>query len=231
MSAGFAAVPNWLVEEPTVSSHEKLVYLVLSSKIGDQGAWFISHSQIAEMAGISVSSVQRALSDLRERGVVTWSPRHNDAGQRIGNQYRLMTDRLGQGDRPPRSEGPTPSVSVTEQNKNPEKEPITTPPTPSDPLFDAIWNVWPKKVAESTARNEWRKVPASEREERSRQLVAHGKAHRMHTPKEFWPRLSAYIRDTRWNEPLPEPRPQQRGGKPVRTLPPGVKQNDAWMYQ
>src|SRR5690606_9038682 len=126
MSTGFAAVPNWLVEEPTVSAHEKLVYLILSSKIGDQGAWFIGHSEIASMAGISVSSVQRALLSLRERAIITWQPRYNQAGQRIGNQYRLMTDRLGQGDRPPRSEGPTPSVSVTEQNKNPEKEPINT---------------------------------------------------------------------------------------------------------
>lgn len=160
MSTGFAAVPNWLVEEPSISAHEKLVYLALSSKIGDQGVWFISHAQIGAMAGISASSVKRALASLRDRGVVTWEGRVDEAtGAKLGNSYRLMTDRLGQSDMSPRSERHTPQVSVTEQNKNPEKEPrtinISAPAVRSqeiDVLFEQFWRAWPLKKGKKEAR-------------------------------------------------------------------------------
>lgn len=239
MSNGFAAVPNWLVEEPSVSAHEKLVYLVLSSKIGDQGAWFISHTKIGEMAGISTRSVQRALEALRDRGAVTWEPRFDEAtNAQLGNSYRLMTDRLGQSDRPPRPQGPTPPVSVADQNNNPEKEPRNTPPTPSDDeQFDTlVWQHWPNKNGKAAARKKWRTAVAAYR--KSPEYVASlagqgesladvvrkfGAAYRATTPPKFIPMLATWLNGERWSDPLPTDRgkyePDARMQKPINEGP------------
>ena len=234
MSGGFAAVPNWLVRDPSASAHEKLIYLVLSSHIGDQGAWFMSHAQIAEMAGISVASVKRALTSLRERGVISWVTRKDPkSGAQLGNSYRLMTDRLGQGERPPSSQGATPPLSVSDQNKNPEKEPRETPPTPSadDEAFEALWMAWPKKVKREEALRAWKRLPLKAKNEALPLLVAHANAYRQHTAPRFIPGLAPFLNGKRWHEDLavseergayrPEPKaPSQRvipqGHIPVR---------------
>jgi len=236
VTTGFAAVPNWLVEEPTVTAHEKLVYLVLSSKIGDQGAWFIGHSTIADMAGISVSSVQRALILLNERGVVTWQERRDEAtGARLGNSYRLMTDRLGQGDRPPQSERLTPSVSVTEQNKNPEKEPINTS-SETDALVEELRAIWPVS-RRATRKTVAKAIQAALKVDAWHPIITAARAHAKvwaSWPKgdlQYVPLITTWLNQERWTGAAPEVRAPQRGATPARTAPPGVHQNDAWMYR
>lgn len=239
MSAGFAAVPNWLVEDPDVSAHEKLVYLVLSSKIGDQGAWFISHAKIAAAAGISAASVKRALDRLKDRGVVTWENRIDPtSGAQLGNSYRLMTDRLGQGERPPSSQGATPQLSVSDQNKNPEKEPKNTPPTPSDDeQFDTlVWQHWPNKNGKAAAKKKWRAAVAAYRKspEYAASLAGQGEsladvvrkfgaAYRATTPPKFIPMLATWLNGERWSDPLPTDRgkdhPDARPQAPINDGP------------
>ena len=230
---GFAAVPNWLVMDADVSAHEKLVYLVLSSMIGAQGCWFTEHKAIARAAGISESSVQRALKALRDRNVVTWRPRfHPDNPKiRLGNEYRIMVDTLGLSDWGVVSEGHQGGVSVTEKKKNPEEE--HTPPTPSaeDADFEALWKAWPKKVKREDALRAWRKLSTSVKNEAIPHLVAHANAYRQHTPPQFIPGLAPFLNGKRWHEDLavsrdrgaykPEPKPAQgmvipQGHVPVR---------------
>lgn len=233
MTTGFAAVPNWLVEEPTVSSHEKLVYLVLSSKIGDQGAWFIGHSKIAEQAGISVASVKRALLALKERGVVSWTERYDPASRaRLGNSYRLMVDRLGQGDPPPSSQGATPQLSVSEQNKNPEKEPINpivpsadepeddepAEPSPLQRLIEEVWTLYPPK-RRSTSKMVSQKITtlittakAAERGPLAEEVVTALRAHVAAwatwpaSDQQFIPLLTTWLNQERWTGAVPETR-------------------------
>lgn len=204
MSAGFAAVPNWIVREPSISLHEKIVYLVLSSHIGDQGTWFMSHAQIAEEAGISTASVKRALLSLRERRVVTWFGRVDPiTGAQLGNSYRIMTDRLGQGELPPSSEGATPPLSVSDQKKNPEEEPEEVPPTPTDDNgFAELWKAWPNNSARKPALTKWMRFTSKQRLEILPKLVAHANAYRANTPPQFIPMLSTFLNQERWDEPL-----------------------------
>lgn len=212
MSTGFAAIPNWIVRDKTITAHEKLVYMVLSSKIGDAGSWFTGHGEIAEEAGISVSSVQRALTQLKDRGIVSWKGRIDpESGARLGNAYRITVDRLGQDDRPPRSEGPTPSVSVTEQKKNPEKEPKEVLMREVD-WFEALWAQWPKKTAKKDALKAYAKMAAGlKHDERKLSEILHklavlALAHERNTPTQFQPMLSTIINGERWDDPLPMPR-------------------------
>jgi hypothetical protein len=117
-STGFASVPRWIVNDEQISGNAKLVYLVLSSHSNEDGDVFPAHARIATLAGISVSSVQRALRELRERRVVDWDQQDREHGGRTSNLYQLATTRrkaVGQGDRGGRSEGPRGSVSVTEE--------------------------------------------------------------------------------------------------------------------
>lgn len=167
--------------DTTVSAHEKLVYLVLSSMVGSQGSWFTEHKTIAAAAGISESSVQRALKSLRERGVVTWWPRFHPENPkvRLGNAYRIMVDTLGQRDTTLGQRDTTlvserhhPGVSVTEKKKNPEEEPYT-PPTPSadDDAFEALWTAWPKKAGKQPALRAWRRISSRKKNEIIPKLV------------------------------------------------------------
>lgn len=197
---GFAAVPNWLVRDPGVSLHEKIVYLVLSSHIGDQGTWFMSHARIGQEAGISVASVKRALGALHERGVVSWSGRIDPStGAQLGNSYRIMTDRLGQGELPPSSQGATPSLSVSDQNKNPEEEPIHTPEPDG---FEAVWKAWPNKNGKKPAERKWASFSTAKRAEILGPLTTHANAHRQHTPPQYIPMLSTFLNQERWTDPL-----------------------------
>jgi hypothetical protein len=117
-TTGFASVPRWIVNDEQISGNAKLVYLVLSSHSNEDGDVFPAHSRIATLAGISVSSVQRALRELREKRVVEWDQQDREHGGRTSNLYQLATTRrkaVGQGDRGGRSEGPGGSVRVTEE--------------------------------------------------------------------------------------------------------------------
>lgn len=139
---GFAAVPSWLVEDESISGHAKITYLVLMSHHSEGGDVFPSHARIATLAGISVSSVQRALRELRDLGVVDWEQGDAKHGGRGSNSYLIRTTRprrkavtLGQGDRPPRSGGPTPSVRVTDELE-PENKNQRTSDAGASPLFE-----------------------------------------------------------------------------------------------
>lgn len=219
-AVGFAAIPNWLVRTRDVSIHDKMVYLVLSSHVTRDDEWFMSHSRIALEAGMSVSSVQRSLDRLKEFGLVTWRGRINpETGARLGNSYRVFST-PGHHERPPRSEGPTPSVSVTEQKKNPEEEPRDTPtPSANDEGFEALWTAWPNKSGKKAAAAAWRRIPLAEKNRIVVAIVAHAKAHRANTPPQYIPHFSTFLNGERWTDPLPVGR--ERGGRQAEPQRPG----------
>lgn len=228
------AAVAWAFEQ-VLPPNEKVVLLALADcENGQSLACMPGQEFLAEKSSMSVRTVQRMLTALEERGLIHRDRRVREGGQRTSDSYVLALrnqphDNLSgsQANTTTVSGGNLTTVSGTGE---PEDRTGSPTPTPSDPLFQAVWNAWPKKVAESTARNEWRKIPKMERETRAEQLILHAKAHAQHTPKEFWPRLSVYIRDTRWNEALPTARAPQRSAGPVRKAPVGVHQNNEWMY-
>lgn len=234
---GFAAVPNWLVRDPSVSLHEKIVYLVLSSHIGDQGTWFMSHARIAQEAGVSVASVKRALGSLQERGVVSWSGRIDPAtGAQLGNSYRIMTDRLGQAELPPSSQRATPPLSVSDQKKNPEEEPRTTS---SDlrvqQAFDELWAMWPS-ARRDTKKTTWSALQSAMKSVGGvvnlDEILVPARSHAAAWARwpvseiKYVPLLPTWLNKGRWTTEAPEARTAP--GAPAR---PGVKANDEWMYR
>jgi hypothetical protein len=87
---GFAQIPKWLQRSTSTTAKAKLVYLALSSRADKHGQSFPSHETIAVEASCSVASVKRALVELRDLGVVSWTARaRQDGSGQTSNTYRI----------------------------------------------------------------------------------------------------------------------------------------------
>ena len=161
-------MPNWLARDTSISVKAKMVYLVLASHITRGGAWHMGHVQIAEEAGISVSSTQRALAELRTAGLVWWDQRRTAQGDKDTNLYRISVDGGGSGqiDRQVRSEGPEGPVRVTDQKKEPTRRTRTTSSSTDVDVvsgqrlreFEQFWLTYPRKVGKQTAHSAYVKA-------------------------------------------------------------------------
>jgi hypothetical protein len=86
---GTSSIPVWLLADPDVAPKAKIVYLALLTFIDRNGECWPAHTAIAARSALSVSTVKRALEQLREQGVVTWRARwRSDTGQ-TSNHYTL----------------------------------------------------------------------------------------------------------------------------------------------
>jgi hypothetical protein len=133
-----------------LTEHAKMAYLCLSSFIGaDDSAW-PSMATLAKMSGMSESTMRRALSDLRDAGLVEWSGRARPDGGQTSNLYRLNVNAPpGQTDTPPMSEGQGAPVTVTDERTsgNVPQLNVTSPQEKGEPdtVSDSIPN-WVKKI-------------------------------------------------------------------------------------
>jgi hypothetical protein len=84
---GFAAVPNWMIRDTTISTYAIAVYAALASHSG-RGGIHPSHDTLANEARCSERTVRSALDELRALGVVESRRRTARAG-RASNSYTL----------------------------------------------------------------------------------------------------------------------------------------------
>ena len=87
----FAAIPNWMVRDTSISGHAKLVYISLMSRTSRTNASWPSHALIGREAGIGVTSVKAALNELKALGLVRWAKRTRDDGGATSNMYYIET--------------------------------------------------------------------------------------------------------------------------------------------
>jgi DNA-binding transcriptional MocR family regulator len=92
---GFAVIPIWLLRSPDFSHHAKTVFLHLSSRVNKEGSAWPSQETIAANSGLGERTVQRAVAELREAGLIQVVVEHTGAGRR--NVYRLRVDKFGKG--------------------------------------------------------------------------------------------------------------------------------------
>jgi DNA-binding MarR family transcriptional regulator len=85
---GWAAVPNWLIRDPSIDVTTKVVYLVLSSRVDRDSVCWPSQVTLAGEAGVSVPTVKRHLARLRGLGLVQVEVKVTATGRH--NVYRLM---------------------------------------------------------------------------------------------------------------------------------------------
>lgn len=99
---GWTAIPNWIARDPKISTNAKAVYMALSSRLGRDGVVIPKHATIAAEMGMSVSTVRRALHDLRELGVLSWRPQYRPDGSQSSNVYAILAHPFSP---PPQPEG------------------------------------------------------------------------------------------------------------------------------
>lgn len=87
----FAAIPNWMVRDTTISGHAKLVYISLMSRTSRTNASWPSHALIGRECGIGVTSVKAALNELKKLELVSWQKRTRDDGGATSNMYFIQT--------------------------------------------------------------------------------------------------------------------------------------------
>lgn len=161
-SEGFAAIPNWIVRDESVSIHAVTVYAALASHSGPGGI-HPSQPTLAKEARCSESSVRRALLELEALGVVERVRRKSSQG-RASNGYVLHPNgRLRSDERfevavtVTGTDGVVPVTLTGGSGQEAliapliEEEPIKNTPSVSD-LFDEFWSVYPRKVGKDAAR-------------------------------------------------------------------------------
>lgn len=123
MTEGFAIMPNWMTRDPNVTPNMRAVYVCLAGHTGKHGTWEIRQNQIADECGLSVRTVQRTLSALRDLGVLDWQVDSDQQREGRGAEYRLTYPPRHPSRTPPVTGDVPPTTPVTYQEKNPKKNP------------------------------------------------------------------------------------------------------------
>lgn len=221
---------NWAYELPLKGS-AKPVLTALADMADEEGTCYPGQDMLAQMTGMSVSSVGRALKRLEQLGLITREHRYGPAGYRTSDRYRLqlsvtMPERLpvnlptgqsayrsNEGRLPVNLHTPTGHSDSAEENH--QIEPPVEPPATTrahearDSMFERCWTHWPRKDSRKKALEKFHRLPASEIPKVAAAIIAHGDAYTAHDYGQFTPHLITWLNGERWNDPLPLPR-----GKP-----------------
>lgn len=128
--SGFGIVPKYL--RGSLTAHEIAVYVALTWRANEYGRCWLRHRRLAKEAGCSISTTQRALNAMRDKGIVSWQPMEGPDGDVVCNIYTLHVWHSSPSDvRGGRSQGPRGPVTQTEgaghtdrQKKTPRTRPL-----------------------------------------------------------------------------------------------------------
>ncbi len=162
---------------PTIGSAAVLVYAVLAQHADEDGVCWPSVRRMAEIAGMSTSTVRRSLKALVGHALITVEIRNDKTGQ-SSNVYQLPTTQEPpiKNDRGGLSNLPHPPVKSTtppcQKRKGPPVKNVRgTRTNELDPLnknqgtksklkysddFDAWWAIYPRKVGKAKAFTAWK---------------------------------------------------------------------------
>ena len=90
MDGGFCFVPWAVVDDPTLTPHDRAVYLALCRFSDRDGACFPSLSTIAARGNVSLAQVKRAISKLESRGFISRERRRGEHGNE-STLYHLLS--------------------------------------------------------------------------------------------------------------------------------------------
>ncbi|VXB76093.1 helix-turn-helix domain-containing protein [Pseudoclavibacter sp. 8L] len=226
MTEGFAAVPNWIIRDPSISRGAVSVFMALASRSGPGGI-HPSQATLARELEVSERSVRRWLAELEERGLIQRVARRANSrgkGNGLPDGYTLHPNGKPQ-------EGP--AMGVRSVPKRPatgdvatghslqatpliEEEPVKKNPGESDrteELFEKFYEVYPRKVGKVDARKAFAKAARST----PAQYIVEGAARFAADPnlpeKQYIPHPSSWLNKGRWDD---EPLPQRAEAAPQR---------------
>lgn len=153
---GFAAVPNWLIRDESVSGPAIAVYGALASHSG-KGGIHPSQLTLAKEARLGARRTRDAINELEQLGVVE-RVRRSTQGGRASDAYLLHPNGPDQQPAPDAGSGsqpaPADAATGTTQHDVPliEEEPIKKP---AGEYFDEFWSAYPRHMAKAAARTKF----------------------------------------------------------------------------
>lgn len=227
---GFAAIPNWVVRDESVSIHAITVYVALASHSGPGGI-HPGQSTLAREARCSESSVRRALNELEALGVVE-RVRRKDKRGRASNGYVLHPNGHLAVDETPGEVAVTVTgtaeVPVRESGGSGQGAQIT-PLYEEEPIkkmgFAEFYMAYPRKVGKEAARRSFEKAAKTT----DPQLIVDGARRYAADPnlpeKQFIPHPATWLNAGRWDDEPEVERPRTIHAPSMDDFAPG----DEWM--
>ena len=223
MIEGFAAVPNWMVRDESISLYAISVYTALASHTGPGGV-HPSQSTLAAEARCSERKVRDAIAELKELGVVeVVRRRRKEAGSTTLSNGYVMHPNGRLADDEERIELPAPDAGTGEGVPAPddrgtgtsvqlvpyiEEEPIKEEPINArdlDSVFEEAWIHWPKRTEKKLSRERFMRAVKKRRTLPS-EIITFGDAYTATTPTQYVPALAVWIGRERWTDDLPAAR-------------------------
>lgn len=222
---------TWAFKQ-TLDPGSKITLLALADYADDDGRSFPRVKTLAEKTSLSVRTVRDRLRKLEELGYLVTSSQERLDGSQMSNEYTLVglyppADLAGGGGA--QLPGGRQTLADHEPSSTPQEKPPVAPQDDDD--FEEIWSAWPRKDSKQPAKKRWQRLSSKKRAEITPLLVAHANAYRQHTPPQYIPYLTTWLRDEGWQNPLavsrergaykPEPKSAQgmvipQGHVPVR---------------
>ena len=217
----FEMVPHWLLEQQNLSAHALRLWLVLRKHGDETKTSFPGRKRLADMLGVSRSTISRAKDELRDAGAMCYRQRSSDDGDWASNEYHLhwvsecectyFTGGLGspqvdQGsprvdDGRPLVDHGSPQVSneLRLRESDLDKETYRT----QTAEFDAFWFVYPRKESKGAARKAWTKAVSKAS---AAHIIAAAERYRDDPNREdgFTAHAATWLNGERWDDdPLP----------------------------
>ena len=225
----FEMVPHWVMDHPNVSLRGLQVYLFLRRYADyETGQAWPSRKTLATEIGVSVSTLDDAIANLRTIGAVTVTERFGERGQQ-SNLYTVLfyqdeeqpirregVTPIHREPLPRKSTSPPPGESVTEQDplnktQGTRQETLRVADAPG---FDEFWDAFGYKRGKTDAQKAWVKAV---RVASPDVIIAAAARYRAwldghpNPPHQKW--AQGWLTGQRWEDELP-PYPQ---GKQSRT--------------
>lgn len=150
----FVVVPWWLLDLPDIGGFELTVYCAIARHADSEGQAHPSRARIAQMAGVNIKTVDRAVAKLTEVGAIEKRARKDPAGDATSNLYLLhelptgvATETVLGSDSDGTTVGTQTGLPVATQTVH-ELEPSELEPINyKDEESDDLWKTQPKEYA------------------------------------------------------------------------------------
>jgi len=162
---------------------------------------------LARFASVSEKTVQRALPQLEELGIIKMSPQDRKSNGRF-EKVRIWlidntsTDGLG-GDTAGTREGLPSPIYINKEIKK-EKD--------IDQKFSIFWNAYPRKIGKGNALKAWKKLTTTEKDKAIGVIPQHI-ASKQWQDSQFIPHPSTWLNRSGWDDEVEKCRPEEDVGK------------------
>jgi len=207
---GFAAIPNWMIRDRSISPRNIIVYASLASRSG-LGGIHPSQATLADETGLTERTVRTALRELEELGVierVRRTAKTRGQSNRLPDGYVLHPNGKLPADFAGRSKLPAKKDEATGKNEHStlliEVEPVEV--DSAKPSFAEFYLAYPRKVGKEAARRAFEKAAKLTDSE----VIVAGARRYAADPnlpdKQFIPHPSTWLSEGRWDDEPEAPR-------------------------